>query len=659
MTLPIERARTRRPITWLTVLGVILLPVLIGGVLVAALYNPTERLENITAAIVNNDEPVTIDGQYVPLGRQLTAGLVDGGDADSNLSWIISNTEDAASGLADGTFSAVVTIPENFSSAATSTANPDTATQAVIEVQTPKNSLIVDDAITAQVTQTAADVMGTQLSQIYLENVFLGFTTLGDQLGEAATGAGKLGTGAYEARTGALALGDGAHGIAGGAGGIADGANALGGGLDQLAGGTRDAAGGAKQLGGALHGTADQVSQTPTLPQPLIDLAMAAWNEVQNAAGELGGLNSTLSSLSADCMAETGGAQAYCDRVAAAAGQSAAISGSLETAKGMADQLAAGLKQLAESAAPATAQLVAGLRTIANETQGLGAGLDTIAGGIGASASGARELAGGATQLQSGATQLGNGATALADGISAIGDGANELASGLDQAVAALPAYDEQQRASLAEVVSNPVGTNAAGSSLFGASAIPLLSVLALWIGAIGTYIVLQASSRRALTSRSSSLALAARGFVPGAVIGAVQGILVAGVVQIAGSYAWGEWFGFAALCVLAGVAFAAVNQALVAAFGGIGRWIAAAVAVLVVATGVVSTVPGMLTAIAGVMPTAAAYQAMLGALSGAAGIGAGVAGLIVFAVLAFAVSVFAVSRRRTASAARLVAAAA
>jgi hypothetical protein len=51
---------------------VLLLPVLIGGILVAALYNPAERLDNMNAAIVNEDEPVTIDDQYVPLGRQLT-----------------------------------------------------------------------------------------------------------------------------------------------------------------------------------------------------------------------------------------------------------------------------------------------------------------------------------------------------------------------------------------------------------------------------------------------------------------------------------------------------------------------------------------------------------------------------------------------------------
>jgi len=53
MNLPLERARARRPVTWLTLIGVLLLPVVIGGVLVAALYNPAERLDAMSAAIVN------------------------------------------------------------------------------------------------------------------------------------------------------------------------------------------------------------------------------------------------------------------------------------------------------------------------------------------------------------------------------------------------------------------------------------------------------------------------------------------------------------------------------------------------------------------------------------------------------------------------------
>ena len=167
MTLHIERARSRRPVTWLTLIGVLLLPVVIGGVLVAALYNPVERLDGLQAAIVNEDEPVTIDDQIVPLGRQLTAGLVEGSeDQPSNLTWTISNAEDAADGLSDGTYAAVVTIPENFSAAATSTQPGETPERATIEVQTPPDSLIVDDAITAQVTTAAASLMGEQLSQV-------------------------------------------------------------------------------------------------------------------------------------------------------------------------------------------------------------------------------------------------------------------------------------------------------------------------------------------------------------------------------------------------------------------------------------------------------------------------------------------------------------
>ncbi|HAQ59513.1 MAG TPA: hypothetical protein DCR63_03425, partial [Microbacterium sp.] len=147
MTLPIERARSRRPVTWLTVLGVLLLPAVLGGILVTALYDPTERLNQISAAIVNDDEPVTVNGQYTPLGRQLSAGLVEGSDElDSNLTWVLSNDDDAAEGLADGTYDAVVTIPSGFSAAATSSGQAladsaeTTPEKAVIEVATSAES---------------------------------------------------------------------------------------------------------------------------------------------------------------------------------------------------------------------------------------------------------------------------------------------------------------------------------------------------------------------------------------------------------------------------------------------------------------------------------------------------------------------------------------
>ena len=86
------------------------------------------------------------------------------------------------------------------------------------------------------------------------------------------------------------------------------------------------------------------------------------------------------------------------------------------------------------------------------------------------------------------------------------------------------------------------------------------------------------------------------------------------------------------------------------------GNTISALVGVLAVATGIVSTVPGVLSSIAGLMPTTPAYNAMLAALTAAGGLGAGLAGMIVWAGLALVATIIAVARRRTAKASALLA---
>lgn len=629
----LERARSRKPITWLTLVGVLLLPVVIGGILVAALYNPVERLDGMQAAIVNEDEPVTIDDQLVPLGRQLTAGLVEGSDDQpSNLDWTISNADDAAEGLADGTYAAVITIPSNFSAAATSTRPGETPEKATIQVQTPPDSLIVDDAITAQVATAAASVMGQQLSSVYLENVFLGFTTLGDQLGTAADGASQLAEGATSAADGADQLASGFPQLTQGATGLASGATSLQSGLGQLAAGARGAASGADQLAAGVDAGADQLVAAGLVPSRVSDVAGVS---AQAANGVL--------QLANGCVA-AGGDPTYCQNlVTAATGSQQASAGTVAAISGF---------------STAGATTIAGqFRTIADNITALGGGITQVAGGIDQSATGAGQLASGASQLAGGLDQAGTGAVSLADGVRQLADGTDELASGLSTAVEQVPSYSESEASTLADVVADPVEADGVGTNLFGASAIPVLAVLALWFGGLGSFIALQAVSRRALSAREPSIALAFRSFLPAAALGAVQGLLVAGVVQLAASYEWGQWWAFAGISIVAGVAFAAVNQALVAVFGGAGRWIAALVGVLTIATGVVSTVPGVLSGIASLLPTAPATHGMIAALTTAGGFGAAIAGLLIWTALAFGATILAVARRRTTSARALLAA--
>lgn len=641
MSIPLERARTRRPITWLTILGVILLPALIGGILVVALYNPTTRLDAMNAAIVNDDEPVTINGQTVPLGRQLTAGLVEGSDdTDSNLTWTISNAEDAAAGLADGTYAAVVTIPENFSAAATSTQPGETPEKATIEVTTPPDSRIVDDAITAQITSTAASLTGEQISTAYLENVFLGFTTLGEQLGEAADGADQLASGIGQSADGSAELASGIDQLASGAG-------ALSSGLGTIASSTSQAAGGAAQLAAAQNQIADglDAAPLPAAANTMYGYMQSAATGTVTVAQGAGALAQTLGTLAATC----DGSPSYCQSVASAADAAATLAqnaGSAATAAGTAagygEQVVPGISTL-------ISQTSGGLRQVAAQTQSLSDGLTQLAQGTTQSQSGAQSL-------QGGASQAATGATSLTDGLTQLASGTTDLADGLHTAVDQLPSYTDAEAASLAEVVADPVQAEGVGSDLFGASAIPLLTALALWFGALGTFIALRAFPARTLASRSPSALLALRSLAPAAAIGAIQGLLVAGIVQISAGYDWGDWSIFAGVSILAGVAFAAVNQALVAVFGGAGRWIAALIGVLAVAAGIVSTVPGVLLAIDGLMPTSPAYTAMLGALTDSGGVGAGIAGLAIWGGLGLVATILAIARKRTTSARAILA---
>ena len=659
----LERARTRRPVTWLTVVGVLLLPVVIGGILVAALYNPTERLGNVRAAIVNDDQPVTINGQMAPLGRQLSAGLVAGSDqVPSNLDWVISNDEDASEGLANGTYSAVITIPKDFSASATSTVPGGSPQKATIQVQTAPDARVADDVITAQITQTAASVFGGAVSERYLSNGLMGFTNLHDQLGQAASGAHQLTTGAQQAGSGATQLADGVAQLSTGAAQLAAGAEQASAGAAQLPSGASQLAGGARQLSGGIGDLASALDTTAAkVVDPDLKGGAAATTGAAGAAvAQTKALGREIGAIAASC-AKEGGSDQLCGQIVAligdpesktpADGTVAAVGRAAGTAQYAAGLTAGGIDQLMTQTSAGLTTAANGARQLQAGANGLASGADQLAAGASSLSDGVSQLASGSAGLAQGTSDLSTGAGSLATGVNQLATGAGSLAGGLDTAVSQIPTYSQQQADSTAKVVADPVTTSGLGTTLFGAAAIPLLAVIALWFGSLATFVPLQAVPRHALSSRRSSATLALRSLAPAAAIGAAQGVLVAGVAQIAAKYDVGTLLAFGGLCVVAGVAFAAVNQALVAVFGGAGRWVSALVGVMALATGIVSTIPGILAGVAGVLPTSPAYTALLGTVTSASGIGAGIGGMVLWAALAFVATIIAVTRRRSTTA--------
>ena len=179
-----------------TLLGLILIPLVIAGGFLWATWNSDDRLDRVQAAVVNLDEAVKVGDQTVPLGRQLSAGLVDG-DAEQNFSWVLSDASDAASGLESGRYAAVVTIPKSFSAKATSFSenDADKAQAATIEVQTSEVTGLADPVLGQAIASAATKALNTQLTEQYIQGIYVGFNTIGKQFGTVAEAATKLSDG--------------------------------------------------------------------------------------------------------------------------------------------------------------------------------------------------------------------------------------------------------------------------------------------------------------------------------------------------------------------------------------------------------------------------------------------------------------------------------
>ncbi len=240
---------------WVNMIGLVLVPVLIAAGLLAATWNASSRLHRVEAAVVNLDKAVTINGQIVPLGRQMSAALVDS-KREQNFTWVLADTKHADEGLRSGRYAAVVTIPENFSAAATSFGgSPDKAAQATIDVRTSPMAGLADTALGQSVAQAAAEALNRTLTQTYLENVFIGFgdmqkqfQTVADAAAQLADGNAKLSDGLSQAADGSAKLSGGLDQIAANTAAIRTGGAQLTSGLDQLATGLGQSATGSRQL---------------------------------------------------------------------------------------------------------------------------------------------------------------------------------------------------------------------------------------------------------------------------------------------------------------------------------------------------------------------------------------------------------------------------
>ena len=637
-------------------IGVLLMPVLLGALIVWSLGDRAEQVEQVPAAVVNLDKPVLEKGEKpVAAGRLLAAGLTSPAEEQESLGWELTDAEDAERGLREGDYYAVLTVPRDFSRTLSRSLEGNDPEQASITVTSLDAGSTVVSEISEQVARVSAERLGERVTTTYLDTVFGETEELAGKLGKAADGAGRLadgteqlGAGTEELASGLDRLSEGAEQLSGGADRLAGGAERLAGGAGRLVAGTDRLADGAGRLAGGL-GTLER--RTDPLPSQTDRLADGA----ADVARGVEGYSKLLLGWSEACKDPLVAARA--GRLCVATERAVGVDGSRarEFMAG-ANQLANGARQLANGMPQLTGaidQAARGAAKLAGGARKLADGTGRLASGAGKLGDGARKLGDGAGRLADGATEAADGADRLADGTTELGSGSDQLADGLDRGADAIPTYDDKERRDLAGVIAEPVASRSDQdrSEPNGRTQVaPGAIALVLWLGAFVTYLVRPTLSQRLLERPSSGSRLAVTGLLPAVAIGAVQSLLLFGSLLLLGAGASSS-VTTVLLMLLAAACFAAVNQALVTVLGRRRGWLwtIAFTGLQVVSLGGViplDTAPWPLQVLNGALPVPVAANGLtVTMLDGPGSVAAAIAVLLAWAAVAFVATVIAARR--------------
>jgi putative membrane protein len=765
-----ERADAGKKVTWVSVIGLILVPLIIAAGFVFATWKVSDRMGEVKAAIVNDDDGAKIQGQQVPLGRMLVSGLMDD-DTDGNYKWSLADVDSAEAGLKSGEYVAVVHIPKGFSRAvATGTKDdPSEAVQATISVTSSKVSPLSDSMISQSIDNAARDKFNREWAEQVLDGIYVGFNDMGKQFKtladagnklhdgadgladgnkEFAKGVGKLGDGVGQLGTAGAKLGDAGSQLAAGApqlkaGGdqLAKGAKQLGDaggkiakGVPQLTKGGKALADNGEKLGkggkdlakeapklkkggaelskngsklsGGLQQTADGVKEyTDGVGQFQKGIKTKGDNlkkipslAILKSQGLVGGEKGLISEDQADEVEAQCKGDASCEAIYLK-GIASGMQGDSELAKPLAEngdkvadgigQLAPGVKKYTDGVSQYTdgvgkmADGVAKYGTgvaqytdgVAQYTDGVGKfadgaaqygtgvgkfsdgvgkytkGVGTFADGVSQFGSGVSQYTGGVVKLSAQMPQMTKGADKLADGTEKYADGVGKFADGLDEGKDSVPHYSKSDRETLKEVTAAPIKVGSLDSlNKFPiASSIALLLVMALFLGALIAYTVLRPVSAASLTSRKRSFVIMLKGLLPGLGIAVVQSLGLTILCQVLLKLNTVDFVSLLGFTVFAGIVFTVVNFALVALFGGAGRFIGVILLVLGVTAKILTAVPGWLSGLAGISPLTPAIDGVAAVVTGADGLGKAFGLLLVWLVLGAVAGIAAVAKKRSA----------
>ncbi|WP_417332745.1 YhgE/Pip domain-containing protein [Gordonibacter urolithinfaciens] len=686
-------------VMWVVIAAIAVIPLLYGGLYLAAFQDPYGRLSSLPVAVANEDAGAVIAAEQRNLGDEVVDELKR---TDNGLGWHFVSADEARAGLADGTYFMACIIPSDFS-ASVASVDGDAPRRAQLKVEYNES----ENMLASQIGQTVWRRVRTRVSDMVAEQYW---TTVlgrvadsGKQIGAAAAGArdlegglsaaqdgtrsiatnlGTLKNGAVELDAGLGTLAGGAVALDAGLGTLVGGTGALEAGAGSLASGASRVSDGASELrdeGGAslAAGARELADETAGLPAQAARLD----DGVQAVVGSVGELSAALgtdsepqtlvggSAALASGLEELADPQTGAPALAQGVGELSGALGTLQDGASAASAALAGVDTEAVLASDMTPEQKEALLTSLGTARAYLDGAEGRAGaaevasgarsakdGAGEFAQGAQSAQGGAGQLATGAGQLREGADRLFTGLHEATEGEGELASKL--AAGAEEAADRTRNTpAKAEAMSDPVELdNDYYTSVrnYGTGFAPYFMALGLWVGSLVSGFVFKPLNGRLLLAGANPVTAAFANYLPMAAFALVQAVLLMAAIQFGLQLQISNVPAFWGMGFLTALVFAALMQLLLAAFGFPGRFLAIILLMLQLTTSAgtfpIQTTPAFFQAVNPYLPMTYVVEALRQIMTG---LDYGVVGfdclvLAGFGAAAFALTSIVAWRKRT-----------
>lgn len=177
-------------IKYIAIIAIILIPTIYTTFFLGSMWDPYGNVDKLPVAVVNLDKACDYNGNELAVGDELVENLKE--DASLDFSFVDAKT--AQAGLDDGTYYMVITIPDNFSYNAT-TLLEDNPQKMELKYKTNPGKNYIASKMSESAIKTITSSIEGSVTEVYAESVFDEFSTIGDQLTDAADGASQISEG--------------------------------------------------------------------------------------------------------------------------------------------------------------------------------------------------------------------------------------------------------------------------------------------------------------------------------------------------------------------------------------------------------------------------------------------------------------------------------